>query len=213
MLSAAQANRHYFHQAYRTGQHGWDVTKPSPYALRLLRLIKRQVPGGRLLDIGCGEGRHSIAAAKLGLKPTGIDFEPLALVRARRFAKAALGAKARAIVFRRASVLALPFADASFDVVLDYGCLHHQRAADWPVYRANVLRVLRPLGFYILSVFTRDFSLFHGSRRQWHIAQGSYRRYFTRKDLAVLLGRHFEFVETEEEPRGFWHILMRRRER
>ena len=49
MLSAEKANRHYFHQAYRTGQHGWNVTEPSPYALKFLRFIKREVPGGRML--------------------------------------------------------------------------------------------------------------------------------------------------------------------
>jgi 2-polyprenyl-3-methyl-5-hydroxy-6-metoxy-1,4-benzoquinol methylase len=64
MLSAARANRYYFRQAYRTGQHGWEVTKPSPYALKSLRFVKCKIPGGRLLDIGCGEGRHSIAAAE-----------------------------------------------------------------------------------------------------------------------------------------------------
>ena len=55
--------------------------------------------------------------------------------------------------------------------------------------------------------------LFHGSRQPWHIAQDAYRRYFTRKDLTALFGRHFEFIKVEEEPRGFWHILMRRLER
>lgn len=213
MLSAEKANRRYFHEAYRTGRHGWQVGTPSPYAVRFMRRIRREAPGGRLLDVGCGEGRHCIAAARLGFAATGIDAEPLALARARRLAKAALGDKARAIVFRRANVLDLPWAEASFDAVLDYGCLHHQRTADWPVYRSNILRVLRPGGFYILSVFTRNFTLFRGSRRPWHIAGGSYRRFFTRKDLASLFGRHFDFIDIQDEPRGFWHVLMRRRER
>jgi SAM-dependent methyltransferase len=117
------------------------------------------------------------------------------------------------IAFRRADVLRLPFRDSSFDVVLDYGCLHHQRKSDWPAYSASILRVLRPGGFCILSVFSPKFRLFQGSRRRWHIAYGSYRRCFTPKEIAGLLGRHFEVMKlTEERGRGtgFWHVLMRR---
>jgi len=32
-------------------------------------------------------------------------------------------------------------------------------------------------------------------------------------DPAALSGRHFEFIDVQNGPRGFWHILMRRRER
>jgi ubiquinone/menaquinone biosynthesis C-methylase UbiE len=163
------------------------------------------------LDLGCGEGRHAIAAAKLGFRVTAVDYEPLALRWARRFASQA---GARGIVFRKADALSLPFSDAGFDIVLDCGCLHHQKKSDWPRYRAGLLRVLKPRGFYVLSVFSREFPLFHGSPRPWHIAQGAYRRSFTRGDILELFGRDFEIVELLKEKGdhpGFWHALARRR--
>jgi len=211
MKSALEANRRYFRQAYRSGQHGWEVEEPSPYAVGFLRRLKGLVPGARLLDVGCGEGRHAIAAARMGFKVTAVDYEPLALERARRFARRG---QAKGITFRRADVFCLPFSESCFDIILDYGCLHHQRRSDWPTYKANILRVLRPRGFYVLSVFSREFPLFHGSQRPWHIAQGAYRRCFTRADLSGLFVRDFEVVEllkeTGDHP-GFWHALMRRR--
>jgi hypothetical protein len=96
---------------------------------------------------------------------------------------------------------------------LDYGCLHHQKKADWPVYKASVLRVLSPFGFFILSVFSPKFPLFRGSHRNWHIAQGAYRRCFTRADLLGLFGGEFEVLKMIEEnggQHGFWHVLFRR---
>lgn len=210
--TAHQANRRYFREAYRTGQHGWDTEEPSPFALTCLHRLARLVPGGKCLDLGCGEGRHSITAATLGFEVTGIDLEPLALKRAKQFARRH---QATGIRFLVTDALRLPFRQASFDLVLDYGCLHHQRIADWPAYRANLLRVLKPGGFYVLSIFSPAFRLFHGSRRHWHVAFGAYRRYFTRKEIAALFGKDFQIVEIVEQKGddgGFWHVLMKRLE-
>jgi len=211
MISARRANRQYFRQAYGTGQHGWEVQEPSLYAVSFLRRLKGLRPGGALLDVGCGEGRHALAAARLGFRVTAVDFERLALRRARRFARRA---GMRGIRFLRADVLRMPAASASFDVVLDYGCLHHQRKSDWPAYRASILRVLQPRGYYVLSVFSPRFRLFRGSRRPWHIKQGAYRRCFRVRDIEELFGQHFQILGAVEERgagRGFWHVLMRRR--
>ncbi len=209
MITAQEANRRYFREAYRTGEHGWEVESPCPYALEFLKKLRRQIPAPKLLDIGCGEGRHCIAASRLGYKVMGIDYESLAL---RRAARLSTEQAARSIRYRRANVFALPFADASFDVILDYGCLHHQRKADWSRYLHSILRILRPKGFYILSVFSHEFRLFGRTRRNWHIANGAYRRCFTRREICVLFEPYFEFVDMFHEPRpgGFWHVLMKR---
>ena len=213
MLSADEANRRYFYEAYRTGEHGWARDEPSPYAVAFLKQVKHVTPQGKLLDTGCGEGRHSIAAAGLGFKVTGVDYEPLALRRARQFARMS---RIKGIRFREANVFCLPFPDACFDIVLDYGCLHHQKKSDWRRYTTGILRVLKPQGFYVLSLFSPEFLLFRGSRKPWHIAQGAYRRCFTREEIVGLFGRDFDVLEIthqDGDDGGFWHALMRRRER
>jgi 2-polyprenyl-3-methyl-5-hydroxy-6-metoxy-1,4-benzoquinol methylase len=49
----------------------------------------RITPGSRVLDLACGEGRHSLAAAALGARVVGVDNDPLRLASARERAAAA----------------------------------------------------------------------------------------------------------------------------
>ncbi len=43
--------------------------------------------GGRVLDLACGVGRHSIELARLGYRVTGVDISPVFIERARELAK------------------------------------------------------------------------------------------------------------------------------
>ena len=210
--TAETENRRYFRQAYETGRHGWESDEPSPYVAQNLERVARSAPGRRLLDVGCGEGRHCILAARMGFVPTGVDYEPLAIQRAKASARKA--GLAQPITFLVADVFALPFGPSSFDVVLDYGCLHHQKQSDWGGYRAAILTVLKPRGHFLLSVFSTAFRTFGPQTRSWHLAYGAYRRFFTAHDLHQLFDRDFEFfslAEERDETRGFWHALLRRR--
>ena len=209
MRNADEQNRRYFAEAYETGRHGWQVTGASPQVAAHLARLAREQPGARVLDLGCGEGRHCLLAAQLGLVPVGVDYEPGAIRRARAFT---LGA-ATSARFLVADALALPFRPGSFDALLDYGCLHHQRKADWPRYLASLCAVLRPGGHVILSVFSTAFRVYGPQERPWHLAHGAYRRFFTEDDLHALFDGEFEFLSLEEERTdvsGFWHVLMRR---
>ncbi len=207
MISAAKANKNYFKEAYRSGKHGWEA-EPSPYTLRFLDRLKKKLPGARLLDLGCGEGRHSVAAARYGFRVTAVDLEPGALERAKTRARAA-GVKG--LRFFKADALALQFAPECFDIILDFGCLHHQRKADWPGYERSVLRTLKPGGYLILSVFSPRFRFFTETKRDWHIASGAYRRCFSKNDFTALFVKNFRVVSLLEDQNGFLHAMLERR--
>jgi len=209
MRNAYDENRRYFRRAYETGCHGWQADEPSPYVAKNLATVAGTTAGRRLLDLGCGEGRHCLLAARMGFLPTGVDYEPMAIRRAKANARRA--GLANRIYWLVADVFALPLPPESFDAVVDYGCLHHQKKSDWPRYRAAIMAMLRPEGYFLLSVFSTAFRAYGPQDRSWHLAHGAYRRFFTAEDLQRLFGRDFEFVSLEEERddvRGFWHALM-----
>jgi ubiquinone/menaquinone biosynthesis C-methylase UbiE len=70
-------------------------------------------PGCQLLDVACGSGQLALMAAKDGIEVTGVDIASNLVKRARARAQAE-GLRA---CFEEAEAEALPFEDASFDVV------------------------------------------------------------------------------------------------
>jgi len=102
-------------------------------------------PGESVLEVGCGTGeltRRARARAGSSAVVCGIDpaAEMIAVARAKS-EPAGLG-----IDYRVAAIEALPFADASFDVVLSSLMMHHLPQDLKQVGLAEVRRVLKPGG-------------------------------------------------------------------
>jgi ubiquinone/menaquinone biosynthesis C-methylase UbiE len=92
------------------------------YRNRIVELARLRA-GDSVLDVGCGTGTLAIAARRgvgAASSVAGIDPSPEMIARARSKAAEA----GVAIDFRVAAAEALPFADASFDAVLNTTVLH-----------------------------------------------------------------------------------------
>ena len=110
-------------------------------------------PGERVLDIACGTGNAAIRAAGAGASVTGLDLTPELFQAARRRAAEA-GVE---VEFVEGDAEALPFEDASFDVVLStFGVMFAPRHA---VAATEILRVLRPGGRIGLANWDPDGSV------------------------------------------------------
>lgn len=96
--------------------------------------------GESVLDVGCGTGVVAVTAARAGATAKGLDLTPILLERARENARIA-GVE---IDFMEGDAESLPYADASFDVVLSQ--VGHIFAPRPDVATAEMLRVLRPGG-------------------------------------------------------------------
>jgi ubiquinone/menaquinone biosynthesis C-methylase UbiE len=101
-------------------------------------LVKNNIRNARVLDMGCGSGRYSIALAGLGAKEvTGVDYQEKAFLAAQEYCEK----KSLPVTFREANVLALPFGDESFDFVLCNGVLHHTSSIEQGI--RELYRVLK----------------------------------------------------------------------
>jgi SAM-dependent methyltransferase len=110
----------------------------NPFSLGALR------PGEHVLDIGCGAGMDTLAAAQMvgtGGTVTGIDMTPSMVAKARR-SVAETGLANVTIV--EGSAEDLPFESASFDVVISNGVI--DLIPDKDAVFSEVARVLRPGG-------------------------------------------------------------------
>lgn len=116
---------------------------------RLLFELTGPVDDRRVLEVGCGEGRLSIAMAQRGAAVTGA--EPSADMVAAARANAAAAACPLDLV--RATVEQLPFASESFDVVLAKTVLCFVGDADDMFL--EMARVLRPGGRFVIGELHR----------------------------------------------------------
>jgi SAM-dependent methyltransferase len=95
----------------------------------------------RLLDAGCGTGFNLLELGRLG-RATGVDLS----------AEAIAFCRARGVRAARASVLALPFADGTFDAVASFDVIYHAWVTDDRAAARELGRVLRPGGILLVRV-------------------------------------------------------------
>lgn len=93
--------------------------------------------GGRLLEVGCGDGAKLAALNELGWVAEGIDFDPGAVASARR----------NGLEVKAGGLEEQGYCDDSFDAVVSNHVVEH--VADVRAMFAEALRVLKPGGYFV----------------------------------------------------------------
>jgi SAM-dependent methyltransferase len=115
-------------------------------------------PGMRVLDVGCGPGRHSLALARRGIAAHGVDLSGTFV----ELARAAAAAEALPATFAVADVRTLAV-DGEYDAVIclcqgGFGLLG---GADDAAVLARIAAAARPGGGIAVSAFSSYFALHH----------------------------------------------------
>jgi SAM-dependent methyltransferase len=147
--------------------------------------------GSRCLDVGCGEGRHALAAhLRPGAHVVGIDLshEDLQTAQSRVSDMAALDPKGY-LTFLQGDATRLPFPDASFDRVICSEVLEH--IPNFMTVIEELVRVLKPGGRLCVSV-PRAWpeQVCWWLSRDYHNTPGGHIRIFNRQFLKREISRH-----------------------
>jgi SAM-dependent methyltransferase len=137
-------------QLDRSGGDAWGVWQIPESELNALG----EVEGKDVLELGCGAAQWSIAVARRGARPVGIDLSAKQL----EYGRTAVAQAGLDIELLEASADELPFDDASFDLVFcDHGAMNF---ADPLNVVPEVARVLRPGGLFVFSHASPFYELF-----------------------------------------------------
>ena len=143
-------------------------------------LSRIDVRGLRVLEVGAGTGRDSLELARRGARVFTLDYSDQSL----RLMRDVAGDELEIVC---GEALALPFADASFDVVFHQGLLEHFRQP-LDLLRENH-RVLRPGGHLLVDVPQR------------------YHYYTVMKHALMAMNRWFAGWETEFSARELSSLM------
>jgi 2-polyprenyl-3-methyl-5-hydroxy-6-metoxy-1,4-benzoquinol methylase len=139
--------------------------------------------GKTVVDVGCSWGRWSIAAARAGYCPVGVDVHMDALAAAGRVSKQ-LGVSAD---FVCSDADHLPFCSQSVDVVFSYSVLQHLERSIVRRFYGEVSRVLKPGGVCLVQLPNRFgvVSVLQQLRRGFREARtGTFEmRYWSRREI------------------------------
>jgi ubiquinone/menaquinone biosynthesis C-methylase UbiE len=175
-------HKKYFEIAYKNGA---DIWTHLPIEVRGLKLTENLKSGAFILDVGSGRGLFAKQLAEAGYKVIGIDFEKNIVAKANSEIKNwNLEGKLK---FLEADVLDIPFADASFDGICDFGLLENLYPEDWAKYAEEITRVLKPGGFYLNASLSRETQRFFEFSPK-NSESGEFQKY----------GVHYHFFEREE---------------
>src|SRR6267143_4173585 len=178
-----------------------ETSPPLPVVVDFADDLKRE-GAKRVLDLGCGAGRHSILLGKAGFQVEALDISETALTILEGRLKTA---SIDNVTLVRHDMLELPFIDNYFDGVICTNVLHHGKLVEIKQATREVHRVMKEgASAFVVALSTADFRRGNGKkleRNTYVFVEGEERgiihHFFPRQELQSCFGK-FDIVSFEE---------------
>lgn len=184
----------FFEIAYRTGTDSWTHI---PYRLRAKSIVDYIRPDSLVLDVGSGRGRFPFELVKLGYRVIGLEYVKEVVTKDNDEVRL-LGISDK-IRFVEGDVLDIPFTNASFDGVTDFGVLQHLDRADWATYMKEISRVTKPSAYFLSVLLSRKTPSYFDwvpetSKTGDFNRDGVSYHFFTEEEIGELANESFDVV-------------------
>ncbi len=143
--------------------------------------------GNAVLDLGCGPGLYTARLAQQGLQVTGVDYSKNSIHYATQSALE-LGLE---ITYRYQDYLTLTDSEQYNLVLLIYGDYCPLNPEQRSQLLQNVKRALKPGGYFVLDVTTREHRGKYGQKNGWYVAETG----FWKPGPHLVLEQGFDYPE------------------
>ena len=133
---------------------GMRRLRPNPEFMALVPELKR-AGCQRVLDAGCGAGRHLLPLMREGFRVLGVDLEAAVL----QVLQTTLRSQGLEAPLVRANLRRLPLRPAGFDLAVSINVINHGDTAAFRDFCRELDRVLRPGGHLFIYVSPREFAV------------------------------------------------------
>jgi ubiquinone/menaquinone biosynthesis C-methylase UbiE len=180
----------------------WAETSPAlPAVVDFAEDLKHE-GAKRILDLGCGAGRHSILLSKVGFQVVALDISGTALETLEASLKNAFIDN---VTLVKQEMGELPFIDDYFDGVICTNVLHHGKLVQVKQATKEIHRVMKEgASAFVVALSTADFRRGNGRKLEpntYVFTEGEERgiihHFFPRKELKSCFGK-FEVISFEE---------------
>ena len=188
---------------WNTVAEQWNRFRGKPFP-NIVYNLSRTWKKGKILDIGCGNGRNLIPFAEKDFICEGLDFSIEMVKNAKsKFKKLSLKSK-----FHVSNMTKLPFKDDNFDYLICVASFHHLNKFEQKKALKEFKRILKPKGKMYITSWNKWQSEFVFGKKEifvpWKIGEKKYERYyymFNYFEFKNLLKKYFKI----ESSKGiFW---------
>jgi len=193
---------------FKKKKYRWK--KPSRFVIDLVPLLKKR-KFKRVLDLGCGAGRHTVYLTKIGFFVVGSDISTTGLNLSEKW----LGKeRIKNYCLVEHDMTELPFPDGHFDAVISVNVIHHNPLNKIERTVSEVRRVLKKGGLFLSTTSsTNDYKFGVGKKLGkntylTHVAQGVVvdsgivHHFFDKEGVKKLLSK-FKILDLEEDVKEF----------
>ncbi|MEM3788652.1 MAG: class I SAM-dependent methyltransferase, partial [Candidatus Bathyarchaeia archaeon] len=124
--------------------------EPDELIIGIVKLLRKR-KALKVLDLGCGAGRHVVYMAMQSFEAYGADMSKTGLKKTKERLKAN-GLNASLV---RCDMKLLPFINSSFDVVICLNTIYHQRFKEIKQTIGEIHRILKSRGLFIVNFHSK----------------------------------------------------------